>query len=735
MTATGVVADDIERLSLVMRTDRWSGAGDTVVRVRAIPEGIIGEELVVDPVGAAQIVTVVSVQDRDITITPALGATLEPDTAVIRKQFAEFITSGAQMSLAADASATDLTVTVKSKLTGLQPRSGWVVIDPYTIEAEVREVTAISSNDFTIAALTYNHSENDPVLWLPEPEFNARQFGAKGDDSTADYTALQSAITASSGVGPVVIPDGDYRIATALSIPSNVRIRGGPNAVLKPSAAGMRPFVNADTVGGNTDIAIEGITIDGNLQSADTTALPGALINVTRPSVRNCKFINMPRSALSVEDSSDIVVVGNQFNAIGTAQHSPGGVNVGTAINIDDPDRGVVQGNVIYDIWQVAIFVSGSAAHGDLTIDGNVCVDMEDNGIRVNTLSLSRRCVVSNNVVVDATIDCIRANGFNNVVTGNVCAGSAKTPQTGIKTDHGVDYSITGNLIDTCDTGIYWRADESSSHVLIEGNWLDNCGSAIVITRVTGNEVLNDFSVIGNHIKATTLGTADAIAIGGAATGVLIANNTVVDSARDGISLGAITDAVITGNKVKSAADDGIIVSAASSLVVITSNNVTSCTGHGIRVDSSDDITIQGNISVLNGGHGIRLATCNDVTVGGNVCKENNVNDSGFDGIGVSTCTNVLVYGNRCLDDRGTKLQEYGIQYDNNTTLRIFGNDLADNELGETNDAGGNTGVSIFKFTTQTTIADPAGGGTQDAEARTAINAIIDALQAIGAVA
>jgi len=123
MTATGVVADDIERLSLVMRTDRWSGAGDTVVRVRAIPEGIIGEELVVDPVGAAQIVTVVSVQDRDITITPALGATLEPDTAVIRKQFAEFITSGAQMSLAADASATDLTVTVKSKLTGLQPRA------------------------------------------------------------------------------------------------------------------------------------------------------------------------------------------------------------------------------------------------------------------------------------------------------------------------------------------------------------------------------------------------------------------------------------------------------------------------------------------------------------------------------------------------------------------------------------------------------------------------------------
>lgn len=35
----------------------------------------------------------------------------------------------------------------------------------------------------------------------------------------------------------------------------------------------------------------------------------------------------------------------------------------------------------------------------------------------------------------------------------------------------------------------------------------------------------------------------------------------------------------------------------------------------------------------------------------------------------------------------------------------------------------------------QSTIADPSGGVTQDAEARTAINAIIDALQAHGLIA
>lgn len=35
----------------------------------------------------------------------------------------------------------------------------------------------------------------------------------------------------------------------------------------------------------------------------------------------------------------------------------------------------------------------------------------------------------------------------------------------------------------------------------------------------------------------------------------------------------------------------------------------------------------------------------------------------------------------------------------------------------------------------QSTIADPSGGATQDAEARTAIAAIIDALQAHGLIA
>jgi hypothetical protein len=41
----------------------------------------------------------------------------------------------------------------------------------------------------------------------------------------------------------------------------------------------------------------------------------------------------------------------------------------------------------------------------------------------------------------------------------------------------------------------------------------------------------------------------------------------------------------------------------------------------------------------------------------------------------------------------------------------------------------------IVKLFTGTTIADPAGGGVVDAEARTAINALIDRLQGCGLIA
>ena len=57
------------------------------------------------------------------------------------------------------------------------------------------------------------------VYWeFAEPEVNIRQFGAKGDDSTDDTTAVQHAINYGSQTGkPVVVPSGKFKITAKLA--------------------------------------------------------------------------------------------------------------------------------------------------------------------------------------------------------------------------------------------------------------------------------------------------------------------------------------------------------------------------------------------------------------------------------------------------------------------------------------------------------------------------------------
>src|SRR4051812_47997917 len=60
---------------------------------------------------------------------------------------------------------------------------GFVVIDPFTSQCEVRAVAGVSSATITVAALTYSHSTNDTVFWVPTASLDVKWFGAKGDDS------------------------------------------------------------------------------------------------------------------------------------------------------------------------------------------------------------------------------------------------------------------------------------------------------------------------------------------------------------------------------------------------------------------------------------------------------------------------------------------------------------------------------------------------------------------------
>lgn len=55
---------------------------------------------------------------------------------------------------------------------------------------------------------------------------DVRTYGAKGDGTTNDTTAIQNAINAASTSGKVVIPAGTYKITSMLTIPRNLVVEG-----------------------------------------------------------------------------------------------------------------------------------------------------------------------------------------------------------------------------------------------------------------------------------------------------------------------------------------------------------------------------------------------------------------------------------------------------------------------------------------------------------------------------
>lgn len=200
--------EDMERLSVVSRLERPVKAGDTVIRFRAVLDGVAGETFLIDPFSVYnETVTVSSYDRRDATLSTGLSYAHGPDTPVVRKKFAEFLLiydslTNPSMSASSLVGATSIAVT--NKPNQLKANACWVVIDPYTIECEIRRVTNIVGLTLTIGALAYAHSQNDPILIVNEPVVNVAWFGVTFEDATAkaaNSVALQRALDQSMGSG------------------------------------------------------------------------------------------------------------------------------------------------------------------------------------------------------------------------------------------------------------------------------------------------------------------------------------------------------------------------------------------------------------------------------------------------------------------------------------------------------------------------------------------------------
>lgn len=172
------------------------------------------------------------------------------------------------------AGATDTSIYINSLPRGVGAYSGWVLIDPFTVQCELREITARAGKKLTIAALAYDHARYDEVMFIDSMHLSAKWWGALGDGTTDDTAALQAFVNASPSGATLYFPGaGPYMVSQIVYKAERRYIGdafGGYGTVVKQIASGTGDgvFVSYnwynDVTQADNSTTFEDLTIHGN---------------------------------------------------------------------------------------------------------------------------------------------------------------------------------------------------------------------------------------------------------------------------------------------------------------------------------------------------------------------------------------------------------------------------------------------------------------------------------------
>lgn len=406
----------------------------------------------------------------------------------------------------------------------------------------------------------FNQHVRDNLRWLYRNAggfVNALDFGAVGDDSTDDSSAIQDAMdTLSAKGGGTVIAPNKHR-AVALNVPANVTLTGG--TITLPDGEDDR---NITALVGD-DSAIKDITINGNgvsrhcVQIVDTilrglvdgvhctnTGTGGdgvrcgsASNDMTNAAIINCRFSSIGRNDISVvsgrktriagndgegnlqietiQYARDILVIGNQFFNSNCSLSRTRRVKVSYVANTFHGRNDA--GNSIK-----------AAGNGDteIIISANACFGgiEASNGRNINvTENICKYLDVTN--PGDALLK--RINLSSNIIV-NVDEG-ADDPQ------------ITPGSVD--DAVILVRAG-NSDHVTIRNNLLNAIGLSGIISRAGTNQIWID----GNLIRDDSGGGNYGVRVYNTACEDLHIINNDISGFANPIELNDVTRPTIEGN-------------------------------------------------------------------------------------------------------------------------------------------------------------------------------------------
>ena len=370
---------------------------------------------------------------------------------------------------------------------------------------------------------------------------SVKDFGAAGDGSTDDTTAIQNALNAGTGRS-VYFPAGTYRISTTLLVKTKTTLIGeGMNKSIIKLTSGFGAGTTAirnDIITGtvdvyyDTDLEFYGLTFDGNNNSTRTAELV-AVAKVSNVTFSNCGFQNHTFIALAMTANRNMVVTECYFTNNG--RPIPSTVSapaLWTATSVLGTPYDVrVENNYFRDNnWSAAYFMP---TRGSFT--NNNCVDNGESAIFCNNTGSYLR--IENNNITGTTRSNISGSGIecgasNTVITGNTIDSCAAE---GIALTDTQNVVVSNNLIfnNGQDTAYYpfangitiigsVAAPNQPDHIQIHGNRIGDrqgtktqyaaigfggAGAACTNVAIYNNDFAEQKTATYYNLTASTFGT------------------------------------------------------------------------------------------------------------------------------------------------------------------------------------------------------------------------------------
>jgi parallel beta-helix repeat protein len=370
-------------------------------------------------------------------------------------------------------------------------------------------------------------------------QFNVKSYGAVGDDSTDDTTAIQSALNAcnTAGGGTVYFPKGTYitNPNTGLIVYSNTIIRGDRSAIIKVK--------NATNLDGNllrienrTNVKVENISLDGNKAGQTGSTNYGLyLSDSTNCVVDNVTTYNFSGVGTQIYDCDDCVVTNSTSYSNGFH-----------GFEIEQCRGTVVNNNVSYSNTRHGFYIApgeiGGTGSKQCVISHNIARNNSQYGISVGisvigSTYLTQGCVINSNQIYENSHygislyqqdqqivqnNVIRNNGFSgiylyqsrlNKIEGNYLQNNSVSLNNGydeIQIEGGSDGTGSQNNTIAYNTIITNNGSAKARYAIREGHASDNSNqivyNSVFDSPATNRYLLNSkyIEYSGNYINTNT---------------------------------------------------------------------------------------------------------------------------------------------------------------------------------------------------------------------------------------